>query len=95
MPDNNDQEDRSHHSDNPKSHPITVSVNGKPVIVTGPKTTGLAIKTAAVAVGVIPDVGFQLSIERGNGEIIHVADDKQISVRSGEAFLAVAPDDNS
>lgn len=78
-----------------KPHPVNITVNGKPVPLADHKVSGLQIKQAAVAAGVIPDVGFQLSEERGNGKLAHVADDQELTVSPHSAFLAVAPDDNS
>lgn len=78
-----------------KAHPVTVTVNRRPVPLADHHVTGLAIKQAAVEAGVIPDTGFQLSEERGHGELVHIADDTALTVHEGSAFLAVAPDDNS
>ncbi|WP_129789672.1 multiubiquitin domain-containing protein [Promicromonospora panici] len=79
----------------PGQRPIEVNINGKTVILSDHRMTGLEIKEAAVAQGVIPDVGFQLSEERPNGELVHVRDDETVTVTRHSQFLAVAPDDNS
>jgi len=77
------------------SHGVEVQVNGKVVVLDNHRVTGLEIKEAAVAKGVIPDVGFQLSEERQNGELVVVRDDQVITITKHSRFLAVAPDDNS
>lgn len=79
----------------PKPHPVTVTVNRRPVDVPDHKVTGLQLKQAAVDAGVIPDVGFQISKEEANGDLEHIRDDQEIVINKHSRFLAVAPDDNS
>ena len=74
--------------------PIPVKVNEHEVIVEGPKTTGLAIKEAAVKAGLI-QLDFVLSIELPNGRTKIIGDNDVIFLEEGACFVAVAPDDNS
>jgi len=79
----------------PPGHDVAITVNEKPVIVTGPKATGLEIKTAAIAQGVQIGVDFQLSEELPNGRTRIVGDADTITVNKTSRFDAVAGDDNS
>lgn len=79
----------------PQRHPVTISVNDQAVQVEGPKTTGLAIKQAAVTQGVGIGLDFVLSEERPNGKTRIVGDQDPVVVNPQSRFVAVAPDDNS
>lgn len=73
---------------------VTVSVNEKPVKLAGYKTTGKAIKDAAIEQGVAIKPDFVLFVVTGNKQ--HpVGDPQELTVHEGERFRAVAPDDNS
>lgn len=76
------------------SRSVTVVVNNQRVVLTEHPMTGLEIKQAAIAQGVAIEVGFQLSVKRGNRYHV-VKDDEPVAVHKGQEFLAVAPDDNS
>jgi hypothetical protein len=89
----NDEVELNEHGSH--ANPVTIHVNNKPVTVPAPKVTGLQIKEAAVAQGVIPDTGFQLSLEHGEGAAEHIRDDQRIVVHERSRFIALAPDDNS
>lgn len=78
-----------------KGHTVTVTVNNKPVQVTGPRVTGLEIKEAAIAQGVQIDAGFQLSEELPSGETRIIGDADVVTVNKHSTFTAVAGDDNS
>lgn len=79
-----------------KEHVVTVTVNEDPVKIAGPKATGRQIKEAAISQGVKIDLGFVLSVEKGNsGHTQVVGDNDEVTVHNGLRFVAVAPDDNS
>ncbi len=73
---------------------VTVAVNGADVTLPDRKTTGSAIKQAAIAAGVPIQGDFVLYARRGNSsEYAKVDDDEVVTVHPGEQFRAVAPDD--
>jgi len=73
---------------------VRVSVNSQPVDLPERHLTGLDIKQAAIAQSVAIELGFQLSLKRGDSyEVIGDAD--TVEIHRDEEFLAVAPDDNS
>jgi hypothetical protein len=74
--------------------PIEVTVNGQAVELPERHMTGLEIKWAAIAQGVLLEETFQLSVKRGQRYQV-VGDDERIAVHPRLEFLAVAPDDNS
>jgi hypothetical protein len=76
-------------------HEVVITVNEKPVTVTGPKITGLQIKEAAIAQGVQIGLDFQLSEELPNGRTRIVGDADTVTVNKNSRFDAVAGDDNS
>jgi hypothetical protein len=78
-----------------RGHQVTVTVNNKPVVVEGPRVTGLEIKEAAIAQGVAIELDFLLSEERPNGETRIVGDADTVTVNQHSKFTAVAGDDNS
>lgn len=78
-----------------RGHEVVITVNEKPVTVTGPKVTGLQIKEAAIAQGVQISMDFQLSEELPNGRTRIVGDADEITVNKHSRFDAVAGDDNS
>jgi multiubiquitin len=82
-------------SETERQHEVEVSVNGNPVRVLAPRTTGLAIKTAAIAQGVSIQLDFVLSEEIGERRTRVVGNDDEVTVHPGSKFIAVAPDDNS
>jgi Multiubiquitin len=76
-------------------HEVVITVNEKPVRVTGPTVTGMQIKEAAIAQGVQISMDFQLSEELPNGRTRIVGDADEITVNKNSRFDAVAGDDNS
>ena len=76
-------------------HEVVITVNEKPVMVSGPKVTGLQIKEAAIAQSVQIGLDFQLSEELANGRTRIVGDAEPIPVNKNSRFDAVAGDDNS
>jgi hypothetical protein len=78
----------------PAPHLVEVHVNEQPVQVPH-KTTGIAIKQAAIAQGVKIQLDFILSEERGQGKDRIIGDNDEVEVNRHSRFLAVAPDDNS
>lgn len=81
--------------DQERGHQVTVMVNNKPVVVTGPRVTGLQIKEAAIAQGVQIELDFLLSEELPSGETRIVGDNDVVTVNKHSTFTAVAGDDNS
>jgi hypothetical protein len=79
----------------PQPHLFAITVNTKPVSLAGPKTTGRAIKEAAIAAGVPIQLGFILSEELANRKTRLVRDDDEVSLHEGSAFVALENDDNS
>lgn len=78
----------------PNLHPVTITLNNRPVKLHDHKTTGLEIKEAAVDQGVSIQVSFALFRITGNAQ--HpVRNDEEITVHNDERFRAVAADDNS
>lgn len=82
-------------TDHPKPHLFTITVNRLPVSIEGPKTTGLAVKDAAIAQGVPIQLDFILSLELPNSRTRLVRDNEEISLNENMKFIAVANDDNS
>jgi len=76
-------------------HTVTVTVNGKPVVVPAPKTTGLAVKEAAVAANLPVTLDFVLSKEKPDGDTEIVGDTDTITVNKNSKFVLIHPDDNS
>lgn len=83
------------HVERHPGHEVEILVNENKVRVLGPRTTGLAIKQAAIAQGVRIQLDFVLSEEIGERRTRIVGDDDVVTVHPGSRFLAVAPDDNS
>lgn len=81
--------------DRERGHEVTVTVNNKPVTVTGPKITGMQIKEAAIAQGVQIELDFLLSEELPSGETRIVGDTDVVTINKHSKFTAVAGDDNS
>lgn len=76
-------------------HEVTISVNEKPVSVLGPKTSGLAIKKAAVAAQLPVTIEFVLSKEKPNGDTDVIGDSDELTVSKNSRFVLLHPDDNS
>ena len=79
----------------PATHEVEISVNGKPVRLLGPHTTGLAIKEAAIAQGVAIQLDFILSEEIGPKKTRLVRDTDDVTIHPGSRFVAIPNDDNS
>jgi hypothetical protein len=82
-------------AEHPQPHFFTITVNGTPVSIAGPKTTGRAIKEAAIAAGVPIQLDFILSEELPNRKTRLIRDDDEVSIHEGSSFVALANDDNS
>lgn len=76
-------------------HLVDIVVNTKPVRIEGPSATGLQIKQAAIAQGVLIQLSFQLSEKVGPHKTRVVGDTDTVSLHEGAVFVAVAEDDNS
>lgn len=83
------------HGEHPQPHVFAITVNGMPVSIIGPKTTGRAVKEAAIAAGVPIQLDFILSEELPNRKTRLVRDDDEVSIHEGSEFVALANDDNS
>lgn len=74
--------------------PVTIKVNNHAVILPDKKTTGRAVKEAAIEQGVPIQVGFALFRLTGNQQ--HpVRDDDALTVHQDQQFRCVDADDNS
>jgi hypothetical protein len=73
---------------------IAVIVNDDRVILSEHRLTGLEIKKAAIEQGTALQLGFQLSVKRGDHYKV-IADNETITVHEHDEFVAVAGDDNS
>jgi hypothetical protein len=82
-------------ADRPDPHAVQITVNKNPVLIDGPRVTGLQIKEAAIAQGVNIQLPFQLTEELGNRQRRVVGDSDVVTVHKGSKFFAVAGDDNS
>lgn len=78
-----------------ESHTVTVSVNEQPVNLHGQTATGIEIKNAAIAQGVLIQSNFVLQEELPNGTSRIVGDNDKVHLRAHLRFTAIAPDDNS
>jgi hypothetical protein len=74
--------------------PVGVTVNNQPVRLEKHRITGQEVKDAAIDQHVDIEADFVLSEKRGD-DWVRVRDNEEISVRDGDAFRAVSPDDNS
>lgn len=79
----------------PATHTVVVTVNNRSVSVSGPKATGLQIKTAAKAAGLPIEMDFVLSEDLPNGDDKVIGDNDTVTVNKTSKFTAIAPDDNS
>lgn len=74
---------------------VTITVNKKPVVVTGPRLTGLQIKQTAIEQGVGIKLTFILSqVEPGARPKI-IGDNEPVTVNKNSAFVANDDDDDS
>jgi hypothetical protein len=78
----------------PKDKPVAVTVNHKEVKLPDHKTTGKAIKQAAIDQMLAIQIDFPLFAITGSTQR-PVGDAEEITVHDGQAFRAVNPDDNS
>ena len=74
---------------------VEISVNGRPVKMTGKSATGAEIKQAAVSQGVPIQLNFVLQEELPNGSSSITGDTDEVHLRPHLKFTAIAPDDNS
>lgn len=74
---------------------VEISVNGRPVKMTGKLATGAEIKQAAVNQGVSIQLNFVLQEELPNGSSKIIGDTDPVHLRPHLKFTAIAPDDNS
>lgn len=80
---------------NKGGHRVTIHVNNKPVIVEGPRLTGLQIKEAAIAQGVAIGLDFVLSKINPNGRPEIVGNTDVVTVNKNSKFTATDDDDDS
>ena len=74
---------------------VDVVVNKKSVEISGPSTTGLEIKEAAIAQGLQIELSFLLSEKIGEHKTRVIGDSDTVHLHPGQEFVAVADDDNS
>jgi hypothetical protein len=74
---------------------VTVTVNGRAVMFTDHKATGLEIKMTAISQGVPIQADFSLFEVKGGGHLKQIGDHETVTLHKNQAFRAVAPDDNS
>jgi hypothetical protein len=79
----------------PNPHLVTISVNERPVVIAGPRVTGLQIKQAAIEQGVPIQLSFVLSEEKPNHRTEIIGDTDVVTVTKESRFLAIPHDDNS
>lgn len=86
-----ERNDKKEHHD----HSVTISVNEQPVILKAKMATGMEIKTAAIAQGVLIRPNFVLQEELPNGTSRIIGDNDEAQLHEYLRFTAIAPDDNS
>lgn len=75
---------------------LTVTVNNQPVHFAKRRVTGREIKETAIAQGVKIDLGCVLYRTKPDGGLgPAIRDDQHVTLKQGDAFVCVAPDDNS
>ena len=78
-----------------KLHPVTIKVNRVDVSFPDHKTSGLAIKQAAIAQGV-NNVTLEFDLFRIAGDTQHkIADGEEKTLHDGEEFRMLRPDHDS
>ncbi len=77
------------------AHATVIAVNERPVPITGPRVTGIQIKSAAIAAGVPIQMDFLLTEELANGRSRVIGDEDVVTVNRNSRFDAVSGDDNS
>jgi hypothetical protein len=87
--------DHAADDDAASNHPVTITVNNKPVTVTGPKATGLQIKQAAIDAGQNIELSFTLSQLQPNGRYKNVTDKQVVTVNPQSVFTATDDEDDS
>ena len=76
-------------------HLVEITVNEQPVKLPNGTATGMQIKTAAIAQGVLIQPNFVLQEELPNGTSRIVGDQDPVHLRHHLRFTAIQPDDNS
>jgi Multiubiquitin len=76
-------------------HDVTITVNNKPVVVTGPRLTGLEIKEAAINQGVDIRPSFILSQKEPGSRPKIIGDNDRVTVNKNSVFVANDDDDDS
>ncbi len=74
---------------------VIVKVNNHEVTFHEHKATGLQIKKTAISQKVPIQLDFALFEIKGHGQLKQIGDHETIELHKGQAFRAVAPDDNS
>lgn len=75
-------------------HEVTITLNKKPVIVVGPRLSGLEIKQAGIDQGLPIELSFTLSEQRGP-RWENVGDDTVVTVNRTKVYMATDDDDDS
>ncbi len=95
LPDEEVSQDPQHSEPEHHPHPVTVTVNERPVALPTNDVTGLEIKQAAIAQGVPIQLDFVLSEELEQRRTRIIGNGDRIRVTERSRFLAIPPDDNS
>lgn len=74
---------------------VIVKVNNHEVTFHEHKATGLQIKKTAISQRVPIQVDFALFEIKGQGQLKQIGDQETVELHKGQAFRAVALDDNS
>ena len=76
-------------------HSVTISVNEQPVVLQDKIVTGMEIKKASIAQGVLIQANFVLQEELPNGTSRMIGDNDEVQLHEHLRFTAISPDDNS
>jgi len=78
-----------------QKHEVVFSVNEQPVRMEEKRATGMEIKNAAIAQGVLIETSFILQEELPNGTARVIGDSDSVVLHEHSRFTAIRPDDNS
>jgi len=78
-----------------QKHEIVFLVNEQSVRMEENKATGMEIKKAAIAQGVLIETNFILQEELPNGTARVIGDSDSVVLHEHSRFTAIRPDDNS
>lgn len=88
-------DENSKKSETQEHHVFEIEVNKNKIQISGPKTTGLKIKEAAIGQGVQIELDFQLAEVQKNGQHQIIGDNEIVNINKNSVFVATDSDDNS